>query len=113
MDLVDIIVSRIDGDSELKRPIHALVCVTEVATGKRLGILAAHFAISRLEKSSITFLHLREPREQAMPPGEEPEGGQEQEMMDSDIYQNKTITTILQKAEKNKVTVRTFVKHSR
>ncbi len=113
MDLVDIIVSRIDGDSELKRPIHALVCFTEKPTGKRLGILAAHFAISRLEKSSITFLHLLEPRSPGVPVEDTPKTDEEPEILDSDIYQNKTFAGIIEKAEKNKVTIRTFVKRSR
>lgn len=107
MDLVDIIVNRIDGDTELKRPIHALVCFTEAATGKRLGILAAHFALSRMEKSSITFLHLQEPRDTPDPMEEE------QTVMESDVYQNSTFTGILEKGEKNRITVRAFVKHSR
>ncbi len=119
MDLVDIIVNRIDGDSELKRPIDALVCFTEPATGKRLGILAAHFALSRLEKSSVTFLHLQEPRDHPFSRGEkaseekEVETEDEPEIMESDVYQNKIFTDIVEKAEKNKITVRTFIKHSR
>lgn len=113
MDLVDIIVSRIDGDSELKKPIHALVSFTDINTGKRLGILAAHFAISRLEKSSITFLQLQEPNKQ-QGHEQQSETGEEEELalMDSDIYQNKTFIDIIEKIEKNKITIRTFVKPS-
>lgn len=114
MDLVDIIVNRIDGDSELKRPIHALVSFTEKGAGKRLGILAAHFAISRLEKSSITFLQLLESGDNAFgEPDKEHDEGEEPELMDNDVYQNKTFTHIVEKADKNKITIRTFVKHSR
>lgn len=111
MDLVDIIVNRIDGDTELKRPIHALVSFTEDVTGKRLGILAAHFAVSRLEKSSITFLQLKEARDQS-DNKQNIQEEEEPEVMASEVYQNKAFTEILEKADKNKTTVRTFIKHS-
>lgn len=113
MDLVDIIVNRIDGDNELKRPIHALVCFTDTATGKRMGILAAHFALSRLESSSITFLHLKEPLAQSVSKGDKSTADDESTVMESEVYQNKAFTRIIEKGEKNKITVRTFVKHSR
>lgn len=105
MDAVDKLAGRMEGDADFKRPLHALVSFTETETGKRLGILAAHFTLSRIDKSSITFLQLLRPLEA----DQEEEG---QETMASDVYQNKLFTSIIERREKSRVTIRAFVKRS-
>ncbi len=105
MDAVDKLASRVEGDADFKRPLHALVCFSETETGKRLGTLAAHFTLSRIDKSSITFLQLLRPRE-ADQQEEEPD------TMASDIYQNKLFTSIIERREKSRVIIRAFVRRS-
>ncbi len=114
MDLLDLLANRMDVDSELKHPIHALVCFSETATGKKLGVIAAQFAVSRKEKSSITFLQLQKPLDVAEQDIFSTEDDKKAEMvMDSDVYQNRSFTSITEKVEKNRIVVRTFVKHSK
>lgn len=103
MDAVDKLASKVEGDADFKRPLHALVCFSETETGKRLGILAAHFTLSRIDKSFITFLQLL--RSQEADQQEEEPG-----TMASDVYQNRLFTSIIEK--KGRVTIRAFVKRS-
>ncbi len=105
MDAVDKLASRVEGDADFKQPLHALVCFSETETGKRLGILAAHFTLSRIDKSSITFLQLLRPLE---PDQREEEPG----TMTGDVYQNRLFANIIEKREKSRVTIRAFVKRS-
>ncbi len=105
MDAVDKLASRVEGDADFKRPLHALACFSETETGRRLGILAAHFTLSRVEKSSITFLQLLRPLESD-------QGEEEPITMTSDVYQNKLFTSIIERREKGRVTIRAFVKRS-
>ncbi len=105
MDVVDKLASRVEGDADVKRPLHALVCFSETETGKRLGILAAHFTLSRIDKSSITFLQLLRPLE----PDQREE---EPRTMSSDVYQNRLFTSLIEKRDKSRVTIRAFVKRS-
>lgn len=130
MDVMDKMASKMEGDAEFKHPVNALVSFSETATGKRLGTLAAHFALSRTEKSSITFLQLLKPRDsldqailttsdktqhagkltREINPGEIQAA--EPETMESDVYKNKVLTNLIEKGEKNPITIRTFVKKS-
>lgn len=105
MDAVDKLASWVEGDADFKQPLHALVCFSETETGKRLGVLAAHFTLSRIDKSSITFLQLLRP---LGPDQQEEEPG----TMANDVYQNRLFTSIIEKREKSRVTIRAFVKRS-
>lgn len=44
----------------LKKPVNILVCFTDPKIGRVLSRMAVYFANFRLEKSSVTFLHLTE-----------------------------------------------------
>ena len=54
MDAVDKLASWVEGDADFKQPLHALVCFSETETGKRLGVLAAHFTLS-----PVSYTHLK------------------------------------------------------
>lgn len=101
MDFVDILLNRIDGESELKKPGHALVCFTRLETGKRLSSLASAIVLSRAEKSSITLLHFIDNKEVSM--------GEEQ----IEVYRNRILADFMPKGEKSKITLRLFISESR
>ncbi|MCE5205697.1 MAG: hypothetical protein LLF80_06290 [Porphyromonadaceae bacterium] len=98
MDFVDILLNRIDGESELKKPTHALVCFTRLDTGKRLSMLATDIVLSKAEKSSITLLYFVDNIEARL-------DGEPVEM-----FQHKLLAELCPKNEKNKITVRLFIR---
>lgn len=97
MDFVDILLNRIDGESELKKPTHALVCFTRLETGKRLSRLVSDVILSKAEKSSITLLYFIDDMDAGL-------GGEPIEMV-----QHKLLAELIPKNEKNKITMRLFI----
>jgi len=100
MDFVDMLLNRIDGESELKKPTHALVCFTRIETGRRLSSLVSDMMLSRAEKSSITLLHFIDKREETI--GEE----------HIEVTQNRMLADFMPKGEKSKITMRLFIRES-
>ena len=94
------LLNRIDGESELKKPTHALVCFTRIETGRRLSSLVSDMMLSRAEKSSITLLHFIDKREETI--GEE----------HIEVTQNRMLADFMPKGEKSKITMRLFIRES-
>ena len=99
MEFVDILLKRIEGENELKRPVNALICFSKVKTGKALGALMNKMVRFRPDKSSVTLLNLID-AEQA------------KHIQDENTYKSELFSDIIQLSEANKLSVRTFVKHS-
>ena len=99
MEFVDILLKRIEGENELKRPVNALICFSKVKTGKALGALMNKMVRFRPDKSSVTFLNLID-AEQA------------KHIQDENTYKSELFSDIIQLSEANKLSVRTFVKQS-
>jgi hypothetical protein len=100
MDFVDMLLNRFDGESELRKPTNVLVCFTEPETGKRLSRLAFHVAMSRPDKSALTLLHFIDKDE---------ESAQTEE---SNASKGLILEEFMPKAEKSKITMRTFIRES-
>lgn len=98
MDFVDVLLNRIDGESELKRPTHALICFTRLETGKRLSALASDIVLSKAEKSSITLLYFVD------------DIGASLEGEPVEMVQHKLLAELNPKNEKNKITARLFIR---
>lgn len=79
----------------LKKPLNILVCFTDTETGEILSKLAANFAVSRSEKTAITFLHLTDEDEEHI------------QLREENILKNRTFEGVI---DKNKITLRSFVK---
>ncbi len=99
MEFVDILLKRIEGENELKRPVNALICFSKVKTGKALGALMNKMVRFRPDKSSVTLLNLID-SEQA------------KRIHDENAYKSELFSDIIQLSETNKLSVRTFVKQS-
>ncbi len=99
MEFVDILLKRIEGENELKRPVNALICFSKVKTGKALGALINKMVRFRPDKSSVTLLNLID-AEQA------------KHIQDENTYKSELFSDIIQLSEANKLSVRTFVKQS-
>lgn len=99
MDFLDILIKKIDGEAELKKPINALICFSKPETGNALCSLAVDIARSKPEKSSITVLHFI--REEEM-----------HAIEDMNIYKSSLFSEMIQRTERNKITIRTFVETS-
>ena len=99
MEFVDILLKRIEGENELKRPVNALICFSKVKTGKALGALMNKMVRFRPDKSSVTLLNLID-SEQA------------KRIQDENAYKSELFSDIIQLSETNKLSVRTFVKQS-
>lgn len=99
MEFVDILLKRIEGENELKRPVNALICFSKVKTGKALGALMNKMIRFRPDKSSVTLLNLID-AEQA------------KRIQDENAYKSELFSDIIQLSETNKLSVRTFVKQS-
>lgn len=99
MDFVDMLLNRIDGELDLKKPTHALICFTRPETGKRLSNLASDM-LSKAEKSSITLLYFIHNREEII--GDE----------NVEVVQNRMLAEFMPKSDKNeksKITIRLFI----
>lgn len=99
MEFVDILLKRIEGENELKKPVNALICFSKVKTGKALGALINKMVRFKPDKSSITLLNLID-AEQA------------QQIQDENVYKSDLFSDIIRMSESNKLSVRTFVKQS-
>lgn len=82
----------------IKSPVHTLVCFNDTETAKAMSELAAYLTFSGSENSSITFLHLTD---EEVDPGIS---------INEDEYQSKAFKTLVGKLDKNKFSVRTFIK---
>src|SRR5690606_35279846 len=83
-----------------KASVHALVCFNDAETAKAMSEPAAYLAFSGSENSSITFLHLTT---EEVAPGH---------TVNEDEYQSKAFNSFVGKLDKNKFSVRTFIKKS-
>ena len=97
MEFVDILLKRIEGENELKKPVNALICFSKVTTGKALGALISRMARFRPDKSSVTLLNLID-KEQA------------RDIEDENRYKTELFSGIIPSAEANRLSIRTFVK---
>jgi hypothetical protein len=82
----------------LKAAVHLLVCFNDAETAKAMSEPAAYLAFSGSENSSITFLHLTN------------EDIEHDQSVNEDEYQSKAFKSFVGKLDKNKFTVRTFIK---
>jgi len=82
----------------IKAPVHALVCFHDAETARAMSETAAFLAFSGSENSSITFLHLTD------------EDIEPVHSVNEDEYQSKAFKTLVGKFDKNKFSVRTFIK---
>lgn len=99
MEFVDILLKRIEGENELKKPVNALICFSKMTTGKALGALISRMARFRPDKSSVTLLNLID-KEQA------------RDIEDENRYKTELFSGIIPSAEANRLSIRTFVKES-
>lgn len=99
MDFLDILVNKIDAEAELKKPVNALICFSRPETGNALCSLAVDIARAKSEKSSITVLHFISEEEM-------------QTIEDMNIYKSSLFSRMIEKTEKNHITIRTFVETS-
>lgn len=97
MDFVDLLLKRFDGESELRKPTSVLVCYTEYETGKMLTQLAYQIAMARTERSSVALLYFIDRHKEQLSQDE------------ISIIQSKIGTDFMPKAEKGKLTLRTFI----
>jgi hypothetical protein len=100
MDFADVLLNRINGEAETKRNNSALVCFSSLETGKILNRMAAYITRSKSEKSSITLLYLMDKAE-VMHHGEK-----------MDEYQHKIIADFIPTEERDKITLRLFIRPS-
>lgn len=99
MDFIDILLKRMDGGSELKRPIHALISFSKPATGEALVLLANDLVKSHTQKPSITALNLVDEV-------------QAQEIENMEEYKTNLFSKIITSVDQSKITIRTFLKVS-
>lgn len=97
MDFVETYLKRLDVDSELRKPTHALLCFSTPDTGKKLVQLAYQIAMTRSEGSSIALLYFIDELEKQL---SEEELSRIRSNMSSDF---------MPKTEKEKITLRTFI----
>src|SRR5690554_6058019 len=82
----------------IKAAVHLLVCFNDTDTARAMSETAAYLAFSGSENSSITFLHLTQ---EDIDPGYS---------VNEDEYQSITFKSYFAKLDKNKFSVRTFIK---
>ena len=99
MEFVDILLKRIEGETELKKPVNALICFSKEKTGKALRALINKMVRFKPDKSSITLLNLIDAE-------------QTKQIPDKNIYKSELFSDIIQLSESNKLSIRTFVKQS-
>ena len=97
MEFVDTLLKRFDGDSELKKATHALVCFSSPETGKKLAQLTYQLVMTRSEGSSMALLYFINPQQEDIP-------GEEISRLQSKISSDFTPHT-----EREKITLRTFI----
>ena len=84
----------------IKAAVHLLVCFKDTETAKAMSETAAYLAFTGSENSSITFLHLSQ---------EDIEPGYS---VNEDEYQSNAFKSYVGKLDKNKYSVRTFIKNT-
>lgn len=99
MDFADILLKRIDGEHELKKPFSALICFSKPKTGIALVKLMIEIVKTKPEKSSIAALNLIDEQ-------------QASQIEDEMVYKTQLFSELVEQCEKNRVGVRTFVKKS-
>lgn len=99
MDFADNLINWLDSETTFKQPMNILICFSQPDTGKALGILANDMVRSRAEKSSITVIHFMRDEEA-------------QRIENMNAYKNQLFSGMITASERNKVTIRTFVKIS-
>lgn len=82
----------------IKASVHALVCFDNIQTAKAMSETAAYLAFSGPENSSITFIHLID---EDVDPGYS---------VNEDDYQSDAFKSLVAKFDRNKFSVRTFIK---
>ncbi len=70
MEIVDLLLKRFDGESELRKPASALVSFSHLETGKKLARLTYQIAMARTERSSLTLLYFLDQRQELLPQDE-------------------------------------------
>lgn len=100
MDFADMLLNRFNAEAEMKKANSALVCFSNLETGKILSRLATHITRSKSEKSSITLLYFIGKEEEIRLSGE------------MDEYKNKVINDFMTTEEREKFTIRLFIKAS-
>lgn len=100
MDFADILLNRFNSEVEMKKQNSVLVCFSNLETGKILCRLATYITRSKSEKVSITLLYFISKAEEML---------HSEEMAE---YQHKIISDLLPSEERDKITLRLFVKSS-
>ena len=100
MDFADMLLNRFDGEAEMKKNNSALICFSMLETGKLLSRLAIRITRSKSEKTSITLLYFIDKSEEML------------HSEDMDEYQHKIITDFIPTEEKDKITLRLFIRSS-
>lgn len=98
MEFVERLLKRFDGESGLRKPTSALACFSSLKTGKKMAQLIFQVAMTRSEGSSITLLYFMDRREEDL---------SEEEVT---VLQSKINTDFMPKREKEKITLRTFIR---
>ncbi len=98
MEFVERLLKRFDGESGLRKPTSALACFSSLKTGKKMAQLIFQVAMTRSEGSSITLLYFMDRQEEDLP---------EEEVT---MLQSKISTDFMPKREKEKITLRTFIR---
>lgn len=100
MDFADILLNRINNDSEMKKINNALLCFSSIEVGKSLHKLGVRITWSKAEKASITLLFFISKEEEM------------EHKADMDEFQHRIIDDFTSPEEKEKVTLRLFVRSS-
>lgn len=99
MEFADIVIKRIEGENDSKKPVNVLICFAKKETGKALSDLTNKMIRNRPGASSITLLNLITKN-------------QAERIEDENIYKSELFSDIITPGEADKTTVRTFVKHA-
>lgn len=99
MDFVDIISKQIEGESELKKPMNALICFAKPETGKALMALVSKMMKENAENTSISIINLID-------------RSTFQQIENKEIYKSELFTDILAQNSSEKITVHALLKES-
>lgn len=97
MDIADILVNRFNNETEMKKNNNALICFSQLDTGKVLIRLATDLTRTKSEKSSITILYFID-RDEELRLSE-----------DIDEYKHKIIAELMPEEMRDSVTLRLFI----
>ena len=96
MDFVDIILKQIEGESELKKPVNALICFARPETGKALMTLVSEMMKENAENASISIVNLVDKANL-------------QQIQDKEVYKSELFADILAQNRNEKIALRTFL----